>query len=252
MLNVHVNKSYSQYGNKVFSNQVPLENHEVACLQDTESGDDQGSFDQELSLDQNSTETSSTTLHSCYLCEAVFNSYLDKMKHLKVIHKPAFYICELCPCKFVSCLALRNHRIAVHDDDALRKELVRFKEQTQLKKRLQSQLKGQKSVADDFDRSKQTALKQGVSNEKDELFHCIECDVLFASYNEYTEHMRHHSAMNEPVEKPQCLLCNETFHTVSELTHHLRNHDDNMIVEVGVHDGDTEDKDVTIAHVAAN
>ena len=84
--------------------------------------------------------------------------------------------------------------------------------------------------------------------------------IQFRMQKQLQSQMKKYTAANHEIlnpevqqeEKIQCMLCDETFSTVNKLTQHLRDHEDNMIVEVGVHEGETEEKEVSIAHVTAN
>ena len=154
-------------------------------------------------------------LFSCEFCDTKFSGFEDKLKHLRLIHKPKFYDCDFCPCKFVSSTALRNHRSAVHVKS----------------------LKSKRGIAYD---GYQSYSKQGTIDldeaylNPDKVFQCKECYCSFETSEEFVEHVRQHSFENLSTEQLKCVLCNETFASAEELSGHLQNHDDNMIVEVGV------------------
>ena len=231
MLDVHSSAYFKcQYCDTSFHNKTMLVNHEETCSQNASISEENVKMTLDDNLYATEEESLQFQLHSCDLCEAVFSSFLDKIKHLKMIHKPAFYTCDLCPCKFVSSIALRNHRITVHEDESLKKELAQFK--------LHSRMRKKRTKPD---------LEHVPLNHAADIHHCK--DVL---HEDFLEDVQHHSYANLPNEELQCVLCDETFVTTEALTQHLHDHDDNMIVEVGVHDGENEESDVPTAHVTAN
>ena len=204
-----------RYCQKSFYTKSAMLSHEQTCQHN-----DQYSDNDVLTIDEFQNISGSVplikNLHPCGMCEDSFSSFLEKIKHMKVVHKPAFYDCDLCPCKFVSSISLRNHRIAVHSDEELRRDVARFR----------SQSKQKKIAADDLAAS---------------FYHCKDCNLAFPSLEDFLEHAQQHTYDDRHTEELQCVLCDETFHSTEELAEHLQNHDDNMIVEVGIHERETEE-----------
>ena len=223
MHDTHSSTSYKcRYCPKVFFNEKSKADHQHSCQLSSDASDDLDSF----SVDETATFNNELELHECDMCNEKFNSFSEKLKHLKMIHKPEFYPCDLCPCKFVSSVGLRNHRSAVHFHTLRKKRHADI-----------ASFENLQTFSSDFFESEYN------SQQNKNLYYCKDCNSSFQTLHEFLVHVREHSYDNLSVDELKCLLCNQLFISPEDLSSHLQSHDDNMIVEVGVQDGESEEKD---------